>query len=135
MPVRHPVTAHENQAVLADSPSSGISTAPNARAGAYRPRINRSGGHEWGGRELLRLNEAWALDADSLQWIVLKARRHHGTIKWQPIAYVGSSRAVLMRVLRERGVIVEARALAALNGLPETFRIWRAGIVATRRAP
>jgi hypothetical protein len=79
----------------------------------------------WDGRTLLRLGERWALGADELQWIVLQARRHRGSLKWQAIAFVNSHSAVLRRVLREAGAELSHEGEAALNALNPTFREWR----------
>lgn len=79
----------------------------------------------WDGRARLQLGDKWALGADELQWIVLQARRHHGKVKWQPVAFVHTQSAVLRRVLREAGAELSPEGEAALNALNPTFREWR----------
>ena len=79
----------------------------------------------WDGNAPLILGDGWALGADNLQWMVMQARVHKGGIKWQPVAFIGSTRRVLRRVLRELGVELSPDGEAALNGLNETFREWR----------
>lgn len=79
----------------------------------------------WDGSEPIILGDGWALGADNLQWMVLRARRHKGRVKWQPVAFVASNKAVLKRVLREKGASLSREGEAALNALNETFRKWR----------
>ena len=43
------------------------------------------------------------------------ARRIHGRIKWQPVAFIGSNKRVLRRVLGELGVGLSPDGEAALN--------------------
>ncbi len=71
-------------------------------------------------RQILRLSEKWALAYDKNQWIV----QHYMRPKWRSIAFVGSNKGVLMRVLKEKGAKVAPEARAALDTLPETFREW-----------
>ena len=80
----------------------------------------------WNGSAPLPIGPGWALGADNLQWIVLRARRHRGCVKWQPVAFVGSTRAVLARILRENGGELSPEGESALNALNPTFRAWRA---------
>ncbi len=70
--------------------------------------------------QFLRLSEKWALAYDKNQWIV----QHYMRPKWRSIAFVGSTKGVLMRVLTEKGAKVAPEARAALDTLPETFREW-----------
>jgi hypothetical protein len=76
----------------------------------------------WDGREPLPLGLGWRLTADTQQWIVQKFAGG----KWRSIAFVGSNKTVLMRVLREAGVEVAPNALEALGRLPDRFKEWRA---------
>ncbi len=57
-------------------------------------------------RVFLHLSEGWALGYDQNQWIVMrpKSDRSKPGSGWRAIAFVGSTRAVLVRVLREKGV-------------------------------
>ena len=45
---------------------------------------------------------------------------------WRATAFVGSTKAVLMRVLRELGAEVAPGARVAVDSLPETFLEWLA---------
>ena len=66
----------------------------------------------------------WALGADSLQWILYRRhRRPSGKDTWDPLSFVASTRIVLERCMREKGVEAgTARNLIA--GLPDTFEVW-----------
>lgn len=77
----------------------------------------------WDGSYPLVLSDGWALTADENQWMLCRARGKAG--KWQPIAFVGSNKRVLRRVMRERGVICIPEADAAVNALPDVFIVWR----------
>ena len=59
-------------------------------------------------RVFLRLSEGWALGYDRNQWIVMqvKSDKSKPGQRWRAIAFVGSTRAVLMRILREKGAEV-----------------------------
>jgi len=85
----------------------------------------------------LDLGNGWALSADRKQWILNKAKRVRGKVKWQPIAFVGADTAVLRRVMRENGLQVPPDASDAVNrffGLaPEHFLDWRDRIEALDR--
>ena len=71
-------------------------------------------------RIFLRLSEQWALAYDQNQWIVVRQRGK----KWNPIAFIGSEKRVLQRVLAEKGAVISPEALAALEHLPDRFRDW-----------
>ncbi len=79
-------------------------------------------------RIFLRLSEGWALGYDQIQWIVMRAKSdkskpRHG---WRSIAFVWSTRAVLTRILREKGVEIAPDARVAVDSFPETFLEWLA---------
>jgi len=65
----------------------------------------------------------WALGADSLQWILYR-RSSKRTGQWQAISFVGSTRAILERCMREKGCPAACQAIL-LAGLPPTFDQWR----------
>ena len=71
-------------------------------------------------RIFMHLCDDWSVGYDDQQWIVLK--RIGKT--WRSIAFVGSTKRVLIRVLTEEGVEVTPEARAALNDLPRTFVEW-----------
>ena len=71
----------------------------------------------------------WRLAYDSQQWIVQRkvgsprpgkgaAVRDTG---WKGVSFVGSTKRILRRVLRESGVVLTPEALARLDALPERF--------------
>ena len=67
------------------------------------------------GIPFLDLGDGWALSADHRQWILTKAKKVRGRVKWQPVAFVGSDTAVLSRVMREKGLRVPPDANDAVN--------------------
>ena len=75
-------------------------------------------------RMVLRLSANWAVLADNQQWMLCK-RRKNANSGWKPLSYVASSKAVLLRCLREKGAVVDAQGQAALDALPESFRAWQ----------
>ncbi len=79
-------------------------------------------------RVFLRLSEGWALGYDRNQWILLQAKSDKSKPgqRWRAIAFVASTRAVLMRILREKGVEIAPDARVAVDSLPETFLEWLA---------
>ena len=59
----------------------------------------------------LRLDARFALGADDLQWILYKSKRTEppsldaplSSRDWNPVSFVRSTKALLLRVLREKG--------------------------------
>lgn len=76
-------------------------------------------------RNLFDLAPGWALGCDRHQWTLLRARQRHAEVVWQPVAYVGSTKSVLRRCVREKGVQPTSDALVSLDALPEHFLDWR----------
>ncbi len=78
--------------------------------------------------QFLRLNDKWALAYDSRQWVVQrrsgvrKSGDYAGEEFWRALSFIGTSKAVLLRVLREKGIEPTAVAQRALDALPDTFR-------------
>lgn len=72
-------------------------------------------------RHIIRLNDRWALSNDNSQWIV----EHYRPPKWHRVAFIASNKAVLMRVLREKGIAINPAAKNALGHLPATFQEWK----------
>jgi hypothetical protein len=70
-------------------------------------------------RHFLQINPHWSLASDGLQWIL---RRHH-TGGVNNLSFVRSSRDVLARCMRERGIPADD-IKTALAKLPETFHAW-----------
>jgi hypothetical protein len=76
----------------------------------------------WDGSYPLVLTDRWALTTYKSQWMLCQARGRTG--KWQPISFIGSNKRVLRRLMREKGVTCTPEADAAVNALPEDFRVW-----------
>lgn len=72
----------------------------------------------------LYLNDEWVITFDAHQWIVCKARKLRSERKLHPQAYIGSTKSVLARVLREKGVQVDPAAQSRLDTWPERFLDW-----------
>jgi len=58
------------------------------------------------------------LGADEHQWILYRAG--------QPVSYVRSTKAVLVRCIREKGIELSAEGKAALDALADDFNAWKA---------
>lgn len=78
----------------------------------------------WDGSSPLPLADGWALTADQNQWMLCPARKNGPAVKWQPIAFIGSHKRSLRRVIREKGVTLTPEANAAVNALPDEFLTW-----------
>jgi hypothetical protein len=66
----------------------------------------------------------WAIGSDGIQWMLY--RRKHGPSRgpeWYPVSFVRSSRDIIARCMREKGVS-EAFIRILLAGLPDTFDDW-----------
>ena len=71
----------------------------------------------------------WALASDGIQWMLMRRRGDD----WRAISFVRSTRDVLARRMREKGVeAADARYL--LFGLPDTFDQFNALHAASRGA-
>jgi hypothetical protein len=81
-------------------------------------------------RIFLRLNENFALGADSLQRILYRSRRKAGpsfdaplAVKdWEGISFVRSTKEILLRCMREKGCFPDDTAASALAGYPGYLR-------------
>jgi hypothetical protein len=76
-------------------------------------------------RIFLRLSRKWALGSDCHQWIVYQRKKRRDQCYWNPVSYVGSTKAILRRVLLHNGTVIDTEGEAALAALPDTFKIWR----------
>jgi hypothetical protein len=84
-----------------------VSTAPSADSPpAARERI------------FLKLGESGGLGADDHQWILYRGE--------SPVSFVRSSKAVLVRCIREKGIELSAEGLAGLDALADGFAAWKA---------
>ena len=77
-------------------------------------------------RVLFDLADGWALGADASQWTLLRARNRQDEAYYQAVSFIGSTKSVLSRILRENGVQPTPDAQAKLDALPERFLDWRA---------
>lgn len=75
-------------------------------------------------RIFLRLNDDWSLGYDDLHWIVCRVYFKRDTARFLPVSFIGSTRAVLYRVIRENGIEPTPEAQVALDAMPDTFREW-----------
>ncbi len=71
----------------------------------------------------------WRLAYDAQQWII---QRRKGSARpsnrsgiaesgWRGVSFIGSTKRVLDRCIREAGVVLAPEAQARLDALPETF--------------
>jgi hypothetical protein len=79
----------------------------------------------------LRLGGNGALGADDLQWILYVPRREEPPIslefkEWLPVSFVRSSKEVLLRCIREKGINLTDTGLSGLKSLPDSFDAWKA---------
>lgn len=70
----------------------------------------------------IHLNSDWALDADSLQWILQRRRVSNNQEVWQAISFVASTKTVLTRVIQQHGIVLDNKGKESLENLPETFQ-------------
>jgi hypothetical protein len=66
----------------------------------------------------------WAVGADELQWILLRRKTRKSGPYWNAVPFVRSTRDILARCMREKGVD-ERSARLLLSGLPDTFDQWK----------
>ena len=76
--------------------------------------------------EIAQIDADWSLAADGLQWILRRRRGKAGHVAWRDVSFVSSSKDILARCMREKGVPVPAAA-AVLAGLPDMFARWLDG--------
>lgn len=69
--------------------------------------------------------EGWAIFANANQWVLCRARMRRQDSYWQPIAFIGSNKSVLVRVLREKRIKVSMAAQFQIDDWPEKFLDWR----------
>lgn len=78
-----------------------------------------------------RLGPRAALGADRLQWLLCVAQGKAeppdlAAEWWRPVSYVRSTKAILVRCIREKGIEVSAEGRAILDALPDSFDAWKA---------
>ena len=76
--------------------------------------------------EIAQIDADWSLAADGLQWILRRRRGKGGHVAWRDVSFVSSSKDILARCMREKGVPAPAAAVV-LAGLPDTFAQRRDG--------
>jgi hypothetical protein len=74
-----------------------------------------------------------------MQWILYKLKTAGllldaplRAVDWKPVSYISSTKAILHRCLREKGLHIEA---GKLERLPDTFAAWRASLAAPDAIP
>ena len=83
--------------------------------------------------QFLALSDGWALAADEQQWIVQRFKGIYGCgpqagqEKWAAIAFVGSTKEILLRVIREKEIDLTDEAMDILLAMPDRFLDWKAG--------
>ena len=75
-------------------------------------------------RQLLRLNDNWALAYDENQWIIQRRKMRRDESYWNPVSYIGEKKSTLMCRLREKGVVIDPEAQFYLDQMPDTFLQW-----------
>jgi hypothetical protein len=66
----------------------------------------------------------WALASDGIQWMLMRRRTRSAGSYWNPVSFVRSTRDILARCMREKGVDERAAGIL-LSGLPDTFDQWK----------
>jgi len=66
----------------------------------------------------------WAVASDGIQWMLMRRHKRPDRDTWDPISFVRSTRDVLARCMREKGV-EPGTAVKLLSGLPDTFGQWK----------
>lgn len=89
---------------------------------------------------ILQLTPSWAIFADHNQWIVAKAEKarpqddlSHPAVRWRGVSFIGSTKTVLYRVVREKRIAIDTDAKAIIDSWPESFLDWRDRQNAERR--
>jgi hypothetical protein len=68
---------------------------------------------------IITATEDWAVASDKLQWILMRWVGHPSKL-WDPVSFVRSTKDILARCMREKGVDTPT-AIILLEGLPDTF--------------
>lgn len=70
----------------------------------------------------------WSVASDGIQWSLCCRCNDRGKVYWRPVSFVRSTKDILARCMREKGVTANV-ASSLLSGLPDTFDQWRASHV------
>jgi len=80
---------------------------------------------------LIDLAPGWALGFDPQQWMIETAdkRRQQADLRyrrapWRPVAFIGSTKAVLRCCLSEKGIELTPKASEYIDAMPDTFQAW-----------
>jgi hypothetical protein len=71
-----------------------------------------------------KVEGGWGLATDGIQWILLRRSTRHGVECWNPVSFVRSTRDILVRCMREKGVEA-CTADLLLAGPPDSFDQWK----------
>jgi hypothetical protein len=66
----------------------------------------------------------WALGSDGVQWMLMRRHPRKRGDSWDPVSFVRSTRDVLARCMREKG-LEPGTAAQLLSGLPDSFDEWK----------
>jgi hypothetical protein len=72
----------------------------------------------------------WALASDGIQWMLMRRKTRKSGPFWQPVSFVRSTKDILARCMREKGVGAATVSLL-LAGLPDSFEQWKSLQVAS----
>lgn len=73
---------------------------------------------------LIDLAPGWALGFDQKQWIIYRVYFKRDTARLLPVSFIGSTKAVLLRVINETGIKLTPEATEYIDAMPDTFRVW-----------
>jgi hypothetical protein len=68
----------------------------------------------------LNLSSKWRIAYDRRQWVVQRASGRD----WVAFTFISSTKATLLRVLREAGAVIDADGQAGIDAMPDTFAAW-----------
>jgi hypothetical protein len=75
--------------------------------------------------KILTLSPNWRISFDNQQWIVQRRQTSKGKNKWASVSFVGSTKQVLLYVLKRDRVVINKAGQKTLDALPATFIEWR----------
>ena len=82
-------------------------------------------------RIFLRLGQNGALASDDMQWILLKnASPQKAKPTWRAVSFVHSTKSILLRCIREKGIETYPTAVLELDSMAPTFDEWKAALAA-----
>jgi hypothetical protein len=75
-------------------------------------------------RVFLHLCRSWAIGYDQCQWMVLRAKKRRDRSFWNPVAFIATTKDVLLRVIAEKGIRPTPEAETYIEQMPDKFREW-----------